>query len=463
MSNYFFWEIEFDKVNLKWGELKSYIKNVPGNSKWVSQDFNKKCIFTFHEKHINSKTLDLSEIGHPGIPHNKYCRLKFAVWRINDFKVFPELIGFSNNQGSNIWRKVTPFEYELTQSTSHLKNEHPPFFSFENIEFKNDGFYREFHIFYVFINNSIIYYSGPFFIRSIENKGSGEWFFDGESFLNSFNNRVFKLIWVSNDKGLTSPSNSPDSETLEMIEEHAKLFNENVDEDNVNNIPVFKSSTSISFNDTSVFLNFSIKYNLSTNKLFDLSIDSKVRVDYNSINRDNSWHIYQFEDNICILKFFSSMKFGKIDDDSKYFDALSKVPMPSQNVLDRCKSESLNVLFNDYLFDFDIIELTVSKIIYEGSELNKKYFLYLNSDFVWESEGIELNFKESIGTLSFNKGFNGNSLNIYHNIDTNLLKAQFGRIFYSNSANYFTNQVESSCSLLLEFKKSLSTSTSTSS
>ena len=465
MNNYFFWKIEFDKINLKWGELKSFIKNVPGNSKWISQDFNKKCIFTFHEENSNTETFNLSEIGFPGLPDNKDCRLKFSVWRINDFKTFPELIGFSNNQGDDVWKKVTPFEYELIQSTSHLKNESPPFFSLENIEFKNDEFYREFHIFYVFINNTIKYFSGPFFIRSVESKGSGEWFFDGESFLNSFNDRVLKLKWISDKKGLTAPSNSPDSEILEVLESFAESFEEDDVEEDLSENSIFTSDIITSKNENLVFLNFSIKYNLENNEFFDLSIDSQTPLNLDNINRDNSWHIYQSENNICILKFFSSTIFDSTDED--FSKALDTVPMPSQNDLNRCVSESLNVSKEDFT-KFGKVELTISKMIYEGSELNKKYSLDMTDSFVWEEEGIELNFQESRWILFFNRGFNGNSLNIYHNIDKNLLTNQSGHIFYSNSANYFTNQIEGSCSLFLKFEKNfsdldISTSTSTSS
>jgi len=219
---YYVWTIRYDKYLCKWSDLTYSISDVNGRGEWVSTSNYRFLVMTYHNRTPNySQQPDLpSDLNYPGYPPSTYCEMQYMKWRTVQSSSYvgePFQISFSSVIGDELWRKTTPFEYEMTQSVPIFCSTSPQIPSFTNTVLKNDGssYYRKFRARWACNSSgSLSYVSGPTYINSVQDRGNSRWEYLGKSYEDSTLGLVYEIIWVSYEAGIGTSPNDVISEDL---------------------------------------------------------------------------------------------------------------------------------------------------------------------------------------------------------------------------------------------------------
>jgi len=219
---YYVWTIRYDKYLCRWSNLSSSTTSTNGRDEWVATTNYRFLVMTYHKRTANDSTQpDLpSDLNYPGYPPQKYVSMEYIKWRTvksSSYIGAPTQLSFITSSGDDLWRQVTPFEYEMTQSVPMFCATIPQIPSFTNTVLKYDDtdVYRKFRARWACNSSGVLtYVSGPTYINSVKERGNGRWEYEGKTYADSVLGTVYEIIWVSYEAGIGTSPNKVISEDL---------------------------------------------------------------------------------------------------------------------------------------------------------------------------------------------------------------------------------------------------------
>lgn len=211
---YYIWTIRYDKYLCKWSSLLSSTSTTRGGSKWVSTSSYRFLVLTYHNNIGNDASQPTlpSDLNYPGYPSSSYCEMQYIQWRVVKSSLYtgePFQTAYVSTVGDDLWRQITPYEYEMIQSVPMFcaTSPQPPSFTNTVLKYDSADTYRKFTS--RWCHNSVgipTYVSGPVYAGNVKERGGNRWEYKGKNYADSLLGIVYEIEWVSSIAGIgTSP------------------------------------------------------------------------------------------------------------------------------------------------------------------------------------------------------------------------------------------------------------------
>lgn len=475
---YYVWTIRYDRYLCAWSDLSFHISSVPGSGGWIPFTNYRFLQLTYHSKSGNNSSQPSlpSDLNYPNTPSSKYVETSYYKWRIiksDSYNGEPFLIDFVNNVGDDLWRKVTPYEYELIQSNPMFCSVTPQPPSFANTVFKydSDKYYRKFKTKWSYSSGSLNYISGPIYVGYDIERGNSRWVYNGDNYSDPIYGTIFEFIWVSREPGYGTSPNSVTSNDL--IQQISSIYNNTVQEESILPITSINIETAESvpslYNGYPVFR---VVYDFDFKSYSDIEI---ISIDENdNQKKTNNWHYVSLYEQSNILKaifyFYSSDYYKNLS-----LSEVNNIPLPSLDNIDlkQCPYAWI-VDRHKIMSSVNFINVFISNVEGEGNIVNGEYRLSKEEDkYIWSYKDslteVALILKDNYWDFSLSSNYKDNNyISINKNID--IIKVFVGNLKISFSDNAtFKNEIGSGqCSLsfngdILENKENQFSSSSSSS
>jgi hypothetical protein len=396
------WTINFNKTNNKWSDLTSQPSGEEGNGQWEITNNETFIIYTYHSNIINDETtpdlppyIDVDDTPNIG--------MEYRVWRsvnTSEIKSKPFIVDIINKKGDDLWKQTTAFEWEMVEANNVFISSCPqPPSDYNSVLDSSDqsGTYRTYKSEWTCIDNSLFHVSGPDYMGSIPEQGSGEWGLT-DSRTDPILGKVYQLYWTSSVKGLlqvpkyTFPS---DEELEELL---GLCFDGNEDEIIVEKGSIPSGSNNQGDSSELKTPTFRCVYRCDGKVFDEVEMIDVTPVSLDNVDRDNNWKYvdsYLYEDDINCVYYFYSTEQNKDPDLFKYPQS-DDIDISRCNCVDISSTGGLKI---DSLYDVDLFDFSISGIIGVYSEINGDYLLNRDEGLEWSYHADDIESIDSIDSV----------------------------------------------------------------
>jgi len=410
---YYKWTITYDKEKCVWSDLDASILSSQGSGEWESEENYRFCILSYHSSTVNDNTEpDLPEdLGYPSSPSSSYCSLLYPKWRIvktSSYVGDPFELSLSSSAGDDIWNKVTPFEYEMTQSEPSYCSSTPANPSFSNtlLRHDSDSSYRQFtaKVRCDSVTGVLTYVSGPTYAGSAPERGNGRWTFGGKTSINSDGETVFEVSWDSSTQGIgTSPVNFLDSSLVSELTSMCRSVSDTILA--ASDIVILGDSSYVSQQDQ-LYTGYPV-YRV----VFHCPEETFAQVETIAVAESkpiSGMNIWEYHDTF-LLDGEEHCVFYYLSTDQVVNVSLSEISVPSTSEvpLEDCPcSSSTNI--PETVGQIQVMSLVVSGAIGKSYKANGVYSLVKELDddiWIFESEDAEITLKYNLENWQFDLSY----------------------------------------------------------
>jgi hypothetical protein len=274
-------------------------------------------VLTYHNNIGNDSTEPSlpTNLNYPGYPSSLYCEMQYIQWRVVQSSLYdgvPTQISYVSTSGDDLWRKITPYEYELIQSTPVFCATIPQTPSFTNtiLKYDNANTYRKFTARWSHDSSGIpSYVSGPTYAGNVKERGNSRWEYKGKNYADAKLGIVYEIEWTSFIIGIgTSPKTIISDELFNNIDSWDVSPSLPATSNSLSSIKLSAMSSVSADEKYTGYPIYRVEYNCSTKvygdiEFIDLDQDENQK-------RDNKWKyvdIYsELDAGKCIYYYYSA-------------------------------------------------------------------------------------------------------------------------------------------------------------